>query len=138
VENRTYSQYAVYEVQEIGNVFLYISIMYFLVFSQCRLFRGTLDYLVQNCYSITMLSEESVCDDEGARRWILDPGLTPGLGVLTYYMSLQYRNKSKSQLTGPAASCCVISGTHSMLFWVIKLVVFFWLLMLFDQGDRWR
>jgi hypothetical protein len=35
-----------------------------------------------------------------------------------YYMSLQYCNKSKSQLTSPtpaqAASCCVISGTYSI------------------------
>jgi hypothetical protein len=34
-------------------------------------------------------------------------------------MSLQYCNKSKSQLTSPtpaqAASCCVISGTYSIL-----------------------
>jgi hypothetical protein len=37
---------------------------------------------------------------------------------LIYYMSLQYCNKSKSQLTSPtpaqAASCCVISGTYSI------------------------
>jgi hypothetical protein len=34
------------------------------------------------------------------------------------YMSLQYCNKCKSQLTSPtpaqAASCCVISGTYSI------------------------
>jgi hypothetical protein len=36
-----------------------------------------------------------------------------------YYMSLQYCNKSKSQLTSPtpaqAASCCVIRGTYSIV-----------------------
>jgi hypothetical protein len=40
--------------------------------------------------------------------------------IYIYYMSLQYRNKSQSQLTsqphaGPAASCCGIIGTHSIL-----------------------
>jgi hypothetical protein len=45
-------------------------------------------------------------------------------------MSLQYRNKSKSQLTSPtpaqAASCCVISGTHSILLllcYVVKKMI---------------
>jgi hypothetical protein len=44
--------------------------------------------------------------------------LGPRLNMYIYYMSLQYCNKSKSQLTSPtpaqAASCCVISGTYSI------------------------
>jgi hypothetical protein len=40
-------------------------------------------------------------------------------------MSLQYCNKSKSQLTSPtpaqAASCCVINGTYSIYGWLYEL-----------------
>jgi hypothetical protein len=52
------------------------------------------------------------------------------LNMHTYYMSRWYCNKSKSQLTSPtpaqAASCCIISGTYSILAfsknWKLKLV----------------
>jgi hypothetical protein len=45
-------------------------------------------------------------------------------------MSLQYCNKSKSQLTSPtpaqAASCCIISGTYSMYLVVFYVGEYVW------------
>jgi hypothetical protein len=53
-----------------------------------------------------------------------------------YYMSLQYCNKSKSQLTSPtpaqAASCCVISETYSIS---LNLLFSFWSVLTILRRD---